>query len=78
MSPFLPQPVRKLTPSLALIALLAFACFLASQVQASPGECPSGHDCLSSGQQRCMNAISKGYRKLSSAYGKEISKCIKK
>lgn len=78
MSPFLPQPVRKLIPSLALIALLGFACSLASQVQASPGQCPSGHDCLSSGQQRCMNAISKGYRKLSSAYGREISKCIKK
>ena len=75
MSPFLPRPVRTLTPSLALIALLAFACSLASQVQAA---CPPGHECLSSAQKRCMHGISTGYRKLSSAYGKEISKCIRK
>ncbi len=76
MSPFPPHPVRKLTPSLALTALLAFACSVTSQVQAAP--CPSGHECLSSAQQRCMNAISKWYRILSAAYGKEISKCIGK
>ena len=78
MSPFPPHPVRKLTPSLALTALLAFACSVASQVQAAPDECPPGHECLSSAQQRCVNEINKRYRKLSSAYGKEISRCIRK
>ena len=78
MSPFLLPPVRKLTPALALTALLVFACSVASQVQAAPHPCPSGRECLSSAQQGCMNAISKRYRKLSSAYGKEISKCIRK